>query len=70
VDDLELAGMATPTIRSRVLRRRERSKRKERPKAAAFAPIRKMVLRKATTKYGLLVVLIRHGSAEIWGFKY
>jgi hypothetical protein len=27
-------------------------------------------LRKATMKYCRLVVLIRHDSAEIWGFRY
>jgi hypothetical protein len=29
-----------------------------------------MNLRKATVKYGRLVVFIRHDSAEIWGFRY
>jgi hypothetical protein len=29
-----------------------------------------MDLRKATIKYGLLVVFIRHDSAEVWGFRY
>jgi hypothetical protein len=28
------------------------------------------ILRKATMKYGRLVVFIRHDSAEIWGFRY
>ena len=31
---------------------------------------RKMNLRKDIMKYGYLVVFIRHGSAEIWGFQY
>jgi hypothetical protein len=30
----------------------------------------KMNLREVTMIYGLLVVFIRHGSAEIWGFRY
>ena len=29
-----------------------------------------MNLRKDIMKYGSLVVFIRHGSAEIWGFQY
>ena len=29
-----------------------------------------MNLRKDIMKYGYLVVFIRHGSAEIWGFQY
>ncbi len=29
-----------------------------------------MNLRKDIMKYGCLVVFIRHGSAEIWGFQY
>ena len=29
-----------------------------------------MNLRKDITKYAYLVVFIRHGSAEIWGFQY
>jgi len=29
-----------------------------------------MILRKATMKYGRLVVFICHDSAEIWGFRY
>ena len=29
-----------------------------------------MNLRKVIMKYGYLVVFIRHGSAEIWGFQY
>jgi hypothetical protein len=31
---------------------------------------RKMNLRIVAMKYGCLVVLIRHDSAEIWGFRY
>ena len=31
---------------------------------------RKMNLRKDITKYAYLIVFIRHGSAEIWGFQY
>jgi hypothetical protein len=30
---------------------------------------RKMNLREVNMKYGRLVVLIRHDSAEIWGFR-
>ena len=29
-----------------------------------------MNLRKDITKYAYLIVFIRHGSAEIWGFQY
>jgi hypothetical protein len=29
-----------------------------------------MILREATMKYGRFVVFIRHGSAEIWRFRY
>jgi hypothetical protein len=29
-----------------------------------------MSLSEVTMKYGLLVVFVRHGSAEIWGFRY
>ena len=29
-----------------------------------------MNLRKNITKYAFLIVFIRHGSAEIWGFQY
>ena len=29
-----------------------------------------MNVRKATMKYGRLVVFVRHDSAEIWGFRY
>ena len=29
-----------------------------------------MNLRKHITKYAYLIVFIRHGSAEIWGFQY
>jgi len=31
---------------------------------------RKINLREITMKYGVLVVFIRHDSAEIWGFRY
>jgi hypothetical protein len=39
-------------------------------KAKNYFRNRKMNLLKISMKYGGLVVFIRHGSAEVWGFRY